>query len=50
MATIPMTPAQLDEPKTSLWRDAWYRLVRNKLAIFGLIVIVLLALTAAFGP
>jgi peptide/nickel transport system permease protein len=51
MATIPMTPlAELDEPKTSLWRDAWYRLVRNKLAIFGLVVIVVLAFTAAFGP
>lgn len=50
MATIPMSPAELDEPKTSLWRDAWYRLVRNKLAIFGLVVIVVLALTAAFGP
>jgi peptide/nickel transport system permease protein len=50
MATIPMTPAELDEPKTSLWRDAWYRLVRNKLAIFGLFVIVVLAFAAAFGP
>lgn len=50
MATIPMSPAEFDEPKTSLWRDAWYRLVRNKLAIFGLVVIVVLALIAAFGP
>ncbi|MDB5531012.1 MAG: dppC [Devosia sp.] len=50
MATIPMTPAELDEPKTSLWRDAWYRLVRNKLAIFGLFVIIVLAFAAAFGP
>lgn len=50
MATIPMTPAELDEPKTSLWRDAWYRLIRNKLAIFGLFVIVVLAFAAAFGP
>jgi peptide/nickel transport system permease protein len=50
MATIPMTPAEFNEPKTSLWRDAWYRLVRNKLAIFGLFVIVVLAFAAAFGP
>lgn len=50
MATIPMTPAELDEPKTSLWRDAWYRLIRNKLAIFGLFVIIVLAFAAAFGP
>jgi peptide/nickel transport system permease protein len=46
-----MLPAEIaDEPQTSLWRDAWYRLVRNKLAIFGLGVVIVLALTAAFGP
>jgi peptide/nickel transport system permease protein len=39
-----------DEPATSLWRDAWRRLRANKLAVAGLVVIVLLALTAIFGP
>lgn len=39
-----------DEPATSLWRDAWRRLRQNKLAVAGLVVIVLLALTAVFGP
>ena len=29
------------EQGTSLWRDAWYRLKRNRLAIFGLAVIAL---------
>jgi hypothetical protein len=27
---------------TSLWRDAWRRLLKNKLAVFGLIVVSLL--------
>ncbi len=34
----------------SLWRDAVRRLTRNKLAVFGLIVIILLALMAIFAP
>lgn len=39
-----------DEPPVSLWRDAWHRLKRNKLAIFGLVVIAILAFAAVFGP
>lgn len=39
-----------DEPRATLWRDAWRRLLRNRLAVFGLVVIVLLALAAIFGP
>ncbi len=38
-----------DRP-VNLWRDAWHRLKRNKLAIFGLGIIVLLAFMATFGP
>ena len=25
---------------TSLWRDAWRRLLKNKLAVFGLVVVI----------
>ena len=39
-----------DEPPVSLWRDAWHRLRRNKLAVVGLVVVILLAFVAAFGP
>ncbi len=39
-----------EEPTVSLWRDAWFRLKRNRLAVFGLAVIVVLGLTAIFGP
>ena len=35
---------------SSLWRDAWRRLLRNKLAVFGMVVVVLIALSAIAGP
>jgi oligopeptide transport system permease protein len=35
---------------TSLGRDAWNRLLKNKLAVFGLIVLILMLLTVIFGP
>jgi oligopeptide transport system permease protein len=38
------------EKGTSLWKDAWHRLKQNKLALFGLGVIILLALASLFAP
>jgi oligopeptide transport system permease protein len=35
---------------TSLWRDAWRRLLRNKIAVFGMIVVILIALGSMVGP
>ena len=35
---------------TSLWRDAWRRLLKNKLAVFGLIVVIFIAITSLLGP
>jgi ABC-type dipeptide/oligopeptide/nickel transport system permease subunit len=35
--------------ETNLWRDAWVRLLRNKLAIFGLIVICFFLFLAIFA-
>ena len=35
---------------TSLWRDAWRRLLKNKLAVFGLIVVILITLASLLGP
>ncbi|HEV2837434.1 MAG TPA: ABC transporter permease [Pyrinomonadaceae bacterium] len=35
---------------TSLWRDAWRRLLKNKLAVFGLIVVVLITAASIAGP
>ncbi len=37
-------------PVNSLWADAWRRLSRNKLAMFGLVAISLLVLMAIFAP
>ncbi|HLM02863.1 MAG TPA: ABC transporter permease, partial [Pyrinomonadaceae bacterium] len=34
----------------SLWRDAWKRLLRNKLAVFGMIVLVLMVIAVSIGP
>ena len=35
---------------TSLWRDAWRRLLRNKLAVFGMAVVIVIALASIAGP
>lgn len=50
MSTVPMSAPIPDDPPVSLWRDAWHRLVRNKLAVAGLVIIVILAFAAIFGP
>jgi oligopeptide transport system permease protein len=39
----------LFRPQRGLWSDAWRRLIRNRLAIMGLTVIVLVALLAFVG-
>jgi oligopeptide transport system permease protein len=35
---------------TSLWKDAWKRLLKNKLAVFGLIVLALMIIAVIVGP
>ena len=35
---------------TSLWKDAWKRLLKNKLAVFGLIVMVFMIVAVVIGP
>ena len=35
---------------TSLWRDAWKRLLKNRLAVFGLCVIVFMVVAVTVGP
>jgi len=35
---------------TSLWRDAWRRLLKNRLAVFGLIVVCLILVASLAGP
>ena len=44
-----ITHGQL-ESGTSLWRDAWHRLAKNRLAVFGGALLTLLGLACLFGP
>jgi oligopeptide transport system permease protein len=34
----------------SLWQDAWKRLLKNKLAVFGLAVVAIMAIAVIIGP
>ncbi|MFM1851978.1 MAG: hypothetical protein RIS54_1662 [Verrucomicrobiota bacterium] len=47
LATV--TPVQLEQG-SSLWRDAWHRLAKNKLALIGGITLIVLALACVAGP
>ncbi|GAB3044979.1 ABC transporter permease [Virgibacillus ainsalahensis] len=40
----------VSRPSLSYWKDAWRRLVKNKLAMAGLVFLVLLGIMAIFGP
>jgi oligopeptide transport system permease protein len=46
------TPASVepDVVGTSLWKDAWRRLRRNQLAMFGLVVVAIITLASIVGP
>lgn len=35
---------------TSLWQDAWRRLLKNKLAVFGMIVVAIIMVVSIIGP
>lgn len=35
---------------TSLWRDAWRRLLKNKLAVFGMVVVIVVSIASIIGP
>jgi len=53
MATISRPlPGQVARPKasTGLWRDAFGRLRKNRLAILGLVLVFLLLMAGIFGP
>ncbi|EYD74128.1 Dipeptide transport system permease protein DppC [Rubellimicrobium mesophilum DSM 19309] len=50
--TMPVTLSAAVEPdeQVSLWRDAWHRLRANRLAVFGLCIVVILVFVAVAGP
>jgi oligopeptide transport system permease protein len=35
---------------SSLWKDAWRRLLKNKLAVFGLVVVIVIGIVSLLGP
>jgi oligopeptide transport system permease protein len=44
-----MSPAEIDRGN-SLWSDAWHRLRRNRMAVAGGVLLIVLAVSCAFGP
>ena len=38
------------ERGSSLWHDAWLRLRKNKLAVFGMIVLAIMVIAVIIGP
>jgi len=51
MATVQSKPEiSTDAAASGLWNDAWRRLKKNRLALFGAGVIVLMVLASLFGP
>lgn len=50
-ATVPApTSDAFDERGSSLWHDGWLRLRKNKLAVFGMVAIAVVALACVAGP
>lgn len=47
--TPPAAEATLARPSVSLWRDAWNRLLRNRMAVVGIIFIAIVAFAAIFA-
>jgi oligopeptide transport system permease protein len=43
-------PVSEGKPGTSLWREAWHRLAKNKMAVVCAIILIFLALSAFLGP
>lgn len=52
MATTTVLDRRLTKPKQSagLWSDAFGRLRKNRLALFGLVLVILFLIAGAFGP
>jgi oligopeptide transport system permease protein len=46
---MPVVPADL-ERGNSLWHDAWLRLRKNHLAVFGMVTVIVVALACIIGP
>jgi oligopeptide transport system permease protein len=45
-----LVAAEEQEPGSSLWRDAWHRLAKNRMAVASAIILLLIILAAFLGP
>lgn len=61
MENIPVNPYEfvasedreadfISRPSLSYWRDAWRRLCQSRLAVFGMVALLIITLSAVFGP
>jgi oligopeptide transport system permease protein len=50
LADVALTEQGVVEPTSSLWRDAWHRLAKNKMAVIGLWFVIALTLLCFLGP
>ena len=46
----PRERERIARPSTTYWQDVWARLRRDPLAVGGMVVLILIALVAVFGP
>lgn len=46
---VPKEAMELEQG-SSLWRDAWHRLSKNKIAVFGGVTLIVLTIACIFGP
>jgi oligopeptide transport system permease protein len=49
-STLAAVIAEPIERGNSLWHDAWFRLRKNKLAVFGMCALTIVAITCVVGP
>ena len=49
-AAVANAPAAAPEQGSSLWHDAWLRLRKNRLAVAGLVFLILVAVACVLGP
>ncbi len=46
----PIASLEITTPRRDLLSDAWYRLIRNKASVVGMVIIVFFSLVAIFAP
>ena len=48
--TVPVSTVEPIEKGNSLWHDAWLRLRKNQLAVFGMWALAIIAVACLVGP